>query len=63
MLKARRPDRSGVVACGLVDYPPIPPTRNGCFGKIGNPRNTQIVAEVLKDIFIGSRAIWDKIES
>lgn len=52
---------AGVVACGLVDYPAIHPTKKLVVLKNGIPTDIALIdAVVLKDIFIGSRAIWDE---
>ncbi|MDD3365327.1 MAG: NAD(+)/NADH kinase [Syntrophomonas sp.] len=52
---------AGVVACGLVDFPAVHPTKKLVILKNGIPVDIALIdAVVLKDIFIGSRAIWDE---
>jgi predicted polyphosphate/ATP-dependent NAD kinase len=50
-----------VVACGLADFPAVHPTKKLLVLKNGIPTDIALIdAVVLKDIFIGSRAIWDE---
>jgi len=52
---------AGVVACGLADFPAVHPTKKLVILKNGIPIDIALIdAVVLKDIFIGSRAIWDE---
>lgn len=52
---------AGVVACGLADFPAVHPTKKLVILKNGIPVDIALIdAVVLKDIFIGSRAIWDE---
>ncbi|HWP97805.1 MAG TPA: NAD(+)/NADH kinase [Syntrophomonadaceae bacterium] len=52
---------AGVVARGLADYPAVHPTKRLIISKNGTPVDMALIdAVVLKDIFIGSRAIWDE---
>jgi len=52
---------AGVVACGLVDFPAVHRTKKLVIIKNGIPTDIALIdAVVLKDIFIGSRAIWDE---
>jgi len=52
---------AGVVACGLADFPAVYPTKKIIVLKNGKPIDMALIdAVVLKDIFIGSRAIWDE---
>ncbi len=52
---------AGVVAGGMADYPAVHPTKKLIVFENGNPVDIALIdAVVLKDIFIGSRAIWDE---
>jgi len=52
---------AGVVARGLADFPAVHPTKKLVILKNGTPIDIALIdAVVLKDIFIGSRAIWDE---
>jgi predicted polyphosphate/ATP-dependent NAD kinase len=52
---------AGVVAHGLVDFPAVHPTKKLVILKNGVPIDIALIdAVILKDIFIGSRAIWDE---
>ncbi|MEN6350070.1 MAG: NAD(+)/NADH kinase [Syntrophomonas sp.] len=52
---------AGVVACGLADFPAVHPTKKLVILKNGIPIDIALIdAVILKDIFIGSRAIWDE---
>ncbi|WP_425802908.1 ATP-NAD kinase family protein [Desulfitobacterium sp. Sab5] len=52
---------AGVVARGLADFPAVHPTKKIVVLKNGKPVDMALIdAVVLKDIFIGSRAIWDE---
>jgi predicted polyphosphate/ATP-dependent NAD kinase len=52
---------AGAVARGLVEYPAVHPTKKLVIMKNGVPIDIALIdAVVLKDIFIGSRAIWDE---
>lgn len=52
---------AGVTAKGLVEYPAVHPTKKLVILKNGIPIDIALIdAVVLKDIFIGSRAIWDE---
>jgi predicted polyphosphate/ATP-dependent NAD kinase len=52
---------AGVVARGLAEFPAVHPTKKLVIYKNGAPADTALIdAVVLKDIFIGSRAIWDE---
>jgi predicted polyphosphate/ATP-dependent NAD kinase len=52
---------AGVVARGLAGYPAVHPSKRLVIMKNGVPIDMALIdAVVLKDIFIGSRAIWDE---
>ncbi|MEA4926594.1 MAG: NAD(+)/NADH kinase [Syntrophomonadaceae bacterium] len=52
---------AGVTAQGLVEFPAVHPTKKLVILKNGIPIDIALIdAVVLKDIFIGSRAIWDE---
>lgn len=52
---------AGVVARGLAGFPAVHPTKRLIIIKNGLPVDMALIdAVVLKDIFIGSRAIWDE---
>lgn len=52
---------AGAVARGLVEYPAVHPTKKLVIFKNGKPVDIALIdAVILKDIFIGSRAIWDE---
>lgn len=52
---------AGVVACHLAEFPAVHPTKSLVISKNGIPVDMALIdAVVLKDIFIGSRAIWDE---
>lgn len=52
---------AGVVARGLAEYPAVFPTKCLVISKCGAPVEIALIdAVVLKDIFIGSRAVWDE---
>jgi len=52
---------AGVVACGMAEFPAVHPTKKIVIIKNGIPVDIALIdAVVLKDIFIGSRAIWDE---
>jgi predicted polyphosphate/ATP-dependent NAD kinase len=52
---------AGVMARGLADFPAVHPTKKLVILKNGTPIDIALIdVVVLKDIFIGSRAIWDE---
>ncbi|MGC7873352.1 ATP-NAD kinase family protein [Desulfosporosinus sp. SYSU MS00001] len=52
---------AGAVVCGLADSPAVHRTKKIIVLKNGKPVDMALIdAVVLKDIFIGSRAIWDE---
>lgn len=52
---------AGVVARGLAEYPAVHPTKKLIVSKNGSPVDMALIdAVVLKDVFVGSRAIWDE---